>query len=126
MTASFLFPESQEFLDKAASNAVYPLIHSSLFSHSAHVDLCVYGLSIIDHLCADPTLLKEGNIRTESIFQFMYSAFQQHGEDKTFQEAFSRCLGRLLEVNSMLYLFIDDSISNEDEETKQMRSENMT
>ncbi len=112
--------ESQEYLDKAHQINIFPLVHSSLHRHSESVDVCVYSLSIIDHLCADPSLLK-GDIKIESVLRFMFSAFQQHGESVDYQEAFTRCLARLLEVNSSLYMFVEDASSGLEDEASQIR-----
>ena len=107
-------------MEKAAHANTFPLVHSSLHRHSESEDVCVYSFSIIDRLCADPSLLK-GDIRIESILRFMYSAFQAHGESVRYQEAFSRCLARLLEINTSLYMFVEDAMSGLVDEASQIR-----
>lgn len=57
----------------------------------------------------------------ESILRFMYSTFQQHGDSARFQEAFSRCLSRLLEINASLFMFVEDAVSGTGDETSQIR-----
>ena len=117
----FYDTESLEFLGKACQINIFPLVYASLHNHSECEELCIYSLSVIDHLCAHPPLLKHGEIRMESILRFMYTAFQQHGGNIQYQEAFTRCLARLLEVNDGLYMFVEDGNGNVDEGTPQLR-----
>ena len=102
-----IYLESSDFIVKASTTNILFVVFSSLLRHSDVEQICVYGLSIIDHLCSHEPLLK-GDIKMEAILQFMYTTFEQHGDSLQYQEAFCRSLARLLELNSSLYMFIDD------------------
>ena len=100
---------SPEYFDKTTSIDVPSIVFNSITKYPDCLQLCVYGLSCLDYTYVYNVT---SSIKMEEVLRLMNALFESHGSDMDYQEAFSRCLSKLLEINKGLHMFIGDISSD--------------
>ena len=95
-------------MELAGSVPLSLLVYSSLKLHyKESVQLCVYGFSLFGYLSSRLPLIAN-HLKLEEVLRFMSSAFEVHGSNPEFQEAFCRSLGGLFEASPQLHMFVGE------------------